>query len=155
MEIRKSTKNDIEQIKIILDRNFDEIMSRHHSKVVIEKYKSYNTLESLSNQLTWKAVYVAEQNCKVVGTGAFVDFGNADKHKYSVSNLYIMPEYQFKGIGTRIFNYLLHEARSIEADSLHVPSSKNAISFYEKYGFVIDEIQNDAEDEITWLTMKL
>ncbi|MCL2637273.1 MAG: GNAT family N-acetyltransferase [Oscillospiraceae bacterium] len=155
MEIRKAKKDDIEQIKIILDRNFDEIMSEYHSKAIIEKYKSYNTLESLSNQLTWKVVYVAEQNDIVVGTGAFVDFGNADKHKYSVSNLYIMPEYHSQGIGTRIFNNLLFDAKNVNASSFHVPSSRNAISFYEKCGFVIDEMQSDTEDEITWLTMQL
>jgi N-acetylglutamate synthase-like GNAT family acetyltransferase len=155
MEIRKAKKDDIEQIKIILDRNFDEIMSEYHSKAIIEKYKSYNTLESLSNQLTWKVVYVAELNGIVVGTGAFVDFGNADKHKYSVSNLYIIPEYHSQGIGTRIFNILLHDAKNVNASSFHVPSSRNAILFYEKCGFVIDEIQSDMEDEITWLTMQL
>ena len=155
MKIRKAIKDDIQKIKTILDRNFDEVLSKYHSKTVIEKYKSYNTLESLSSQLAWKSVYVAEQHDEIVGTGAFADFGNADEHKYSVSNLYIMPEYHSLGIGTKIFNHLLHEARSVKADTLHVPSSKNAVNFYEKCGFVIDEIQNDTEDEIIWLTMSI
>jgi ribosomal protein S18 acetylase RimI-like enzyme len=66
-----------------------------------------------------------------------------------------MPEYHSQGIGTRIFNNLLHDAKNVNANSFHVPSSRNAISFYEKYGFVIDKIQSDTEDEITWLTMQL
>jgi len=155
MEIRKATKDDIGQIKLIIDRNFDEIVSRYHSKSIIEKYKTYNSIKSLSNQLTWKIVYVAEQDGKIVGTGAFVDFGNAERHKFSVSNLYIMPEYHSQGIGSELFKHLLHEAKSRNADSFHVPSSKNAISFYEKCGFVIDEIQHDVKDEITWLTMRI
>lgn len=38
---------------------------------------------------------------------------------------------------------------------LHVPSSRNAIGFYEKMGFVKNEVQNDMEDEITWMSMEI
>jgi hypothetical protein len=35
---------------------------------------------------------------------------------------------------------------------LHVPSSRNAVNFYKKMGFVEDIVQNDIKDEITWMT---
>jgi len=155
MEIRKAEIKDIEQVKLIIDRNFDEILSKHSSKAIIEKFKAHNSLESLSYQLTWKTVFIAEQDNKVIGTGAFVNYGNFDESKYCVSNLFIMPEFHARGIGTLLFKRLLQEAKDKSVDTLHVPSNKNAISFYKKMGFAEDKEQLETADGITWMTMKL
>ena len=155
MEVRKASVNDIEQIKLLLDRNFDEVMSKSHSKPVLEKFKSHNSIESLSAQLGWKTVYVVEQDGEVVATGAFVNFGSADIPNYSVSNLYVKPELHRTGIGQTLFVQLLQDAKDNNADTFHVPSSMNAIGFYEKMGFIVDEEQLENDDEITWMTMRV
>jgi predicted N-acetyltransferase YhbS len=147
--------NDIEQIKLLLDRNFDGVMSGFHSKSVLNKFKSHNSIESLSSQLGWKNVYVAEQDGEVVATGAFANFGNAGEPKYSISNLYVKPELHSTGIGRLLFNQLFQDAKDKNANAFHVPSSRNAIGFYEKMGFIVDDEQLEKDDEITWMTMKV
>ena len=154
MKIRLADKRDVVQIKILLDRNFDEVMSKYHSRAVLEKFKSHNTQESLLSQMKRNKVYVAEDaSGKVVATGAFADFGSEGKPKYCVSNFYVMPENHSQGIGRALFNELYREAETRRAVSFHVPSSRNAVGFYEKMGFAVDEDQPDAHDEITWMTM--
>jgi len=155
MEIRRATKDDIENIKKIVDRNFDDIISKYHSQNIVNKYKEHNSIESLMSQLNWKKMYVMIDNGNLVGTGAFANFGTLDLAKYSISNLYVLPELHGKGIGTQLVNTLLSDAKDIKAKSFHVPSTRNAIPFYEKCGFAIDEIQIDKDDEITWMTMWL
>ena len=156
MKIRAAEEQDVKQIKFLLDRNFDEIMSAYHSKAILEKFKSHNSNENLLNQLKWKKVYVAEDDAgEVIATGAFANFGSAEKPKYSVSNLYVIPENHAKGIGRMLFETLLEEAKANSAGSFHVPSSRNAIGFYEKMGFSVDGDQPEAGDEITWMTMRL
>jgi len=153
MEVRKASVNDIAQIKQILDRNFDEVMSNFHTKLVLEKFKSHNSIENLSSQLGWKTVYVVEQDGEVIATGAFANFGSADVPKYSISNLYVKPEFHSMGIGRLLFNQLFQDAIDNNADTFHVPSSLNAIGFYEKMGFTLDEEQLEKDDEITWMTI--
>ena len=155
MELRKARINDIMQIKLLLDRNFNEVMSNSHSKTVLDKYIAHNSVESLTSQLKWKNVYVVEQDGEIIATGAFVNYGSVDVPKYSVSNLYVKPELHSTGIGRLLFNQLLQDANEINADTFHVPSSMNAIGFYEKMGFTIDEEQLEKDDEITWMTMRL
>ena len=155
MEIRKADVNDIEQIKLLLDRNFDEVMVKFHKRPVLDKYKSHNTIESLSSQLMWKTVYVVERDGEVIATGAFVNFGSTDVPKYSVSNLYVKPELHSKGIGQLLVEQLIKDAKKSNAHTFHVPSSMNAIGFYERIGFVIDKEQHEKEDEITWMSMRL
>jgi len=121
----------------------------------MEKHKSHNSIESLQAQLGWKAVYVVEQDGDVIATGSFVNFGSAVVPKYSISNLYVKPELHSMGIGRLLFNRLFQDAKDNNAATFHVPSSMNAIGFYVKMGFTVDEEQLEYEDEITWMTMWL
>lgn len=156
MKIRRADENDINSIKLIIDINFDEVISQFHSPEIVKKFKEYNTIESLKSQLNWKRIYVAvDDKGDVVGTGAFVDFGTKEMPKYSVSNLYVLPNSHGRGIGTKIINVLQSDAKVRHATSFHVPSSRNGVPFYEHCGFSIDEIQTDIEDEITWMTKVL
>ena len=155
MNIRIAKVEDIKQIKLLIDRNFDEIMSKFHSQSIVNKFKSHNALENLTSQLTWKTIYVVEQDDKIIATGAFANFGTSDKPKYSISNMFVLPEFHSKGIGKIIFEQLLQNTKDMSADSFHVPSSRNAVAFYEKMGFIVDESQPDKDDEITWMTMKM
>ena len=155
MEIRRAKVDDIEQIKKLIDINFDEVIAKYHSPHVVSKFKNHNTVESLKSQLNWKKIFVADDGGCIVGTGAFVNFGTKDLPKFSISNLYVLPNLHGKGIGTQLITVLFAAAKEIDASFFHVPSSKNAIPFYEHYGFVVDEIQLETEDEITWMTMPL
>jgi len=156
MHIRLAEERDVLSIRVLLERNYDEIMSEHHSKRIIDKFKSRTNDESISNGLKWKRVYVVEDgNGEIIATGAFANFGSAEKPKYSISNLFVMPEKQSSGIGRILFEKLYQEAKANHANSFHVPSSKNAIRFYEKMGFMIDVEQPEKDDEVTWMTTVL
>jgi len=155
MKIRLATENDVPEIKKLSDRCFDEVISKHHSPAVVEKDKQRNSIENLKEDLKWKVVYVADDNGKIVGTGAFADFGKEGKPKYSVSNFYVLPELHRKGIGTKIMNKLIEHAKEKRATSFHCPSARNAVPFYETFGFMVDAEQPEVEDEITWMTMSL
>jgi Acetyltransferase (GNAT) family. len=139
----------------LINRNFDEVICNFHSEQVIIKFKGHNSRDNLAKQLLWKKVYVAEDNGEIVGTGAFANFGDDAVPKYSVSNLYVLPEKHHQGIGRCIFNILKNDAMNQKAKSFHVPSTRNGVAFYKKMGFGVDEVQLDLVDEITWMTMKL
>lgn len=155
MKIRRADKGDIDRIKVILDRCFDEVMSTHHSQYVLEKFKAHNARESLLSQLDWKIVYVVEDDGEIIATGSLANFGTTEQPKYSLSNLYVLPERHSLGVGGMLVAQLLRDARSTGTTVVHVPSSRNAVGFYEKMGFAVDDEQHDTEDEITWMSMPL
>lgn len=155
MRIREATEEDIQDIQGLILRNIDEIMSKMHSKDVLEKIKMHTTIESLSSQLLWKKVYVVEDKDRIIATGALADFGTNNHPKYSVSNLFVLPELHLKGIGTLLIKQLIDDANEKNAFEIHVPSSRNGIEFYTKIGFEIDDEQPEIQDEITWMTKKL
>ena len=155
MIVRKIKEQDIESVSSLMARNFDENMSQYHSKNTIEKFKNHNTPEKVRTQMQWKEIFVVEEDNEIIATGALANFGDVENSKYSVSNFFVKPELHNRGIGKLLFRRILETANEKGAELLHVPSSRNAVAFYKKMGFVQDEIQNDTEDEITWMTMKV
>jgi len=153
MEIRIANETDISAIKRLSDINFDEVISKYHSPDVARKHKEHNSIENLKSQLSRKIIYVAVDNGQIVGTGAFANFGTPESPKYSISNCFVLPNLHKKGIGTLLINKLIELAKEKHAKYFHVPAAKNAIPFYEKFGFVVDIEQPEAKDEITWMTM--
>ncbi|AJA47258.1 N-acetylglutamate synthase [Clostridium pasteurianum DSM 525 = ATCC 6013] len=155
MHTRKMVKGDINKVIDIINRNYDEVMIGVHSKDVLDRFKKHNTFEDWEKQMKWKQIFVVEDNGKVIATGALANFGDNTYPKYYISNFFVKPENQNKGVGEILFKYILKLVRDSKVKFLHVPSSRNGIEFYKKMGFIEDSIQNDKLDEITWMTMNI
>lgn len=78
-------------------------------------------------------VWVAKDNGSVVGFG----IGVKEETKNHIGALYILPEYQAKGIGTQLMNLVL-EWLGVEKniDLEVVTYNTKAKEFYKKFGFV-------------------
>ncbi|MDR2505686.1 MAG: GNAT family N-acetyltransferase [Oscillospiraceae bacterium] len=155
MRLILANESHIFGIKCLLTRNFDEVLSKAHSPEIVKKFKEELSTENLTLQLSRKKVYVMVDDATVIGTGAFANFGTREQPKWSVSNLYVLPENHRQGIGKQLIERLIQDAQYESAKELHVPSSRNAVGFYQKMGFVIDSAQPDFADEITWMTLAL
>lgn len=154
MKIRLAGLDDIPAIRTIIIRNFDEVIAKDHSAEIVEKFKAHNSEDVLKKQLSWKRIYVAEENGVIVATGAFANLSKSNEVRYCISNLYVLPNYQKRGIGSALVTKLFEDFRRMHAPSFHVPSTRGAIGFYQKFGFTVDPEQNDTADEITWMSYK-
>lgn len=155
MNIRKINDTDVEGVSLLMMRNFDEMLKKHHSDEIIEKFKDHNTAEKLRQQMFWKDILVVEENNEIVATGAVANFGDQENPKYSISNFFVKPELHRRGIGKALFIELKKIAVEKGAEIFHVPSSRNAVGFYSSMGFEVDENQPDSDDETTWMSMKI
>lgn len=153
MNIRGIRKDHINRIIDILNRNYDEVMIKEHSKDVLKKFKEHNTIEAWENQMKWKNIFVVEDGEEIIATGALANFGDSDLPKYCISNFFVEHKKQSMGIGKLLFQFIFDTAKGKGISCLHVPSSRNGFEFYKKMGFVKDCIQDDEKDEITWMTM--
>ncbi len=149
------TEKDIPAVSSIIARNFNEIMAKDHSADVIERFRDHNTNDELAKQMEWKEIFVVTDKDAVIATGAIADFSSNEDPKYSISNFYVIPEMHKKGIGRNLFLFLKEKVQMKNVHTLHVPSSRNAVGFYSKVGFIADKEQPDEKDEITWMTMSV
>jgi GNAT superfamily N-acetyltransferase len=155
MDIRLITEGDLTEVTSIMRRNWDEVISRHHSPSIVEMFRSQVSEESLKEQMYWKRIYVAELDGEVIATAALADFGSPENPKPSISNIFVRPDFHGQGIGRGLIEFLCDIAAREGVTSIHVPSSKNAFGFYQKVGFTKDAVQPSEAEEITWMTRVL
>ena len=155
MLIRRMRDDDAEPVVELALANYDGVMAEHHTAEILAGFRADVTPQLFRDQMAWKRVFVTEEAGEVVATGALVDFGSPGSPKYTVSQFYVRSDVHGRGIGTGLLAHICEAASSTGADRLHVPSSRNAIGFYEHAGFSVDSAQPDAAIEITWMTMPL
>lgn len=155
MEIRRVRQEDIQKIVEMVKQNYDEVMSKVHSEEVIRKFEEHNNIADWQRQMRWKEIFIVEDSEDIIATGALANFGDVNSPKYSISNFFVKVENQNKGVGKFLLNHILQVTKKKKISTLHVPSSRSGLDFYEKMGFAKDDIQNDELDEITWMTLKI
>lgn len=155
MLIRQMNENDIPAVIEIILRNWDEVLINSHKKETVEIFRSEINTNWLIKQLEWKEMYVVDDDGNIIATGSLADFGSAEAPKMSVSMFFVSPDYHSKGICRMLLEHLLSSAVLQNIHRLHVPSSNNAIRFYERSGFIKDDTQPDEAVEITWMTKNM
>jgi len=155
MIIRPIGEQDIPKVVEIIALNYDGVMSEYHSPETIKKFREEATPEWLKSQMGWKEIFVVEEADEIIATGGLANFGTKEDPKHTISQFFVHPNRHSQSIGTFLINYLIKTARGKGILQLHVPSSRNAVSFYEKVGFVLDALQPDRDEEISWMTKNI
>jgi GNAT superfamily N-acetyltransferase len=155
MLVRPMEERDVRAVVELARAAYDGVLAEHHSDEVLASFRAEVTPESFREQLATKQFFVAEAGGDVVAVGALADFGARGEPRYSVSQFYVRADRHRRGIGKRLLARIVRVAREAGVKQLHVPSSRNAVAFYEDSGFTVDIEQPDRDDEITWMTRLL
>ena len=87
--------------------------------------------------------YVYEDNGQVIALLSAGDTADEDKKgAFEVWRIYILKEYQNKGIGSRLLEFAEKQAVECgykESVIWAFKENKNAVSFYKKHGYVMDK----------------
>jgi len=68
-----------------------------------------------------------------------------------ITNFFVAVDLIGRGLGRTLLDHLVELAKTEGTHRLHVASTPNAVSFYERAGFVIDPEPPAEIPEITWL----
>jgi len=119
--VRKATLDDVEQIYMLIDR---------YAQRGIMLPRSRELLSRVIDTFT-----VAEENGSVIGIGSLCVLG---KELVEIRSLGIDEQYKGRGIGSRIVETLVQEAR--EMKMRQVMALTYEVKFFEKNGFrVVDK----------------
>ena len=124
--IRQATAEDAESVHKIVLSALLETNARDYPQSVIERLVLTLPDKVASNLQTWCA-FVAIANGRVVGTGSLN--GN------TVTSVYVHPDYQGRGIATKLMDAVENAANTQAQRTLSVQSSVTAKMFYAKRGF--------------------
>jgi|tagenome__1003787_1003787.scaffolds.fasta_scaffold20631259_2 GNAT superfamily N-acetyltransferase len=135
--IRPATAEDAEPVHKIVLSALRETNARDYPPSVIARLVLTLPDKVASNLQTWCA-FVAMVNGRVVGTGSL--------NGQTVTSVYVHPDYQRRGIATKLMDAIEHAANTQAQRTLGVQSSVTAKVFYAKRGFKLVREQSFGEE---------
>lgn len=127
--IRKARQEDKESICRVHARAIRGSCSSHYSQEVIDIWANGLRPEKYEAAIDAYEFFVAEES------GAVVGFAELNQTNGEVQGLYVSPDVAGRGAGRELLSTLEERACAFGLKSLHLTSSLNAVSFYERAGF--------------------
>jgi len=131
--IEKASLDDIEEILFVINTSnreaYRDIIPREHFKEPVV------SAEELLQDFGRMRFYVYRVEGRIVGVAALqVEKGKLGRLRW----VYVLPEYQRRGIGTSLVRHLEREARKLGLEKLWltvVGGARWAVNFYRKLGY--------------------
>jgi N-acetylglutamate synthase-like GNAT family acetyltransferase len=83
---------------------------------------------------SWTHFYVAEEGGDIIGCGAIGPYWGSETES-SLFNIFVLPEYQGKGVGRKIIETLEADECALRASRIEIPASITGCQFYRKLGY--------------------
>lgn len=131
---RSFRREDAEEIKNLVTRNFLEVNSKDYGLKAMQKLAGSYTADKIISTAEHSHMYVFEWQGKIVGVGTISSFWGS-KTESILLTIFVLPEYQGKGIGRRIINTLEQDEFFTRARRIEIPASVTVAEFYRKFGY--------------------
>lgn len=132
--IRKFQEKDAEAVSALIAKTMRTTNINDYPADVIESVINRLTPDNIIQRASWMHFYVVCDNDTVIGCGAIGSYwGKLDES--SLFNIFVLPEYQGKGIGRKIVETLEQDEYFLRAKRIEIPSSITASEFYKKLGY--------------------
>jgi hypothetical protein len=92
MIITPLTEEDVPSVSDLIQRNLDEVMAKHHSPAILERFRAEVTPQAMKSQIRWKHFLVVRLASQIVATGAVANFGTKDAPRCSRSMFFVQPD---------------------------------------------------------------
>ncbi|MDI9499184.1 MAG: GNAT family N-acetyltransferase [Bacillota bacterium] len=134
MNIRRLEEKDAEEVSALIAETLRTSNIRDYSVEYIERDIQALQPADIRQRALWTHFYVACAGEKIVGCGAIGPYwGRMDES--SLFTIFVLPEYQGRGIGRMIVETLEEDEYFLRAGRIEIPASITATDFYRKMGY--------------------
>ena len=134
MIIRKFCKADAERVSALIIQTLKTSNSKDYSTEDINALEKQLQPAGVLERASWTHFYVAEENGDIIGCGAIGPYWGSDTES-SLFTIFVLPEYQGKGVGRKIIETLEQDEFFLRAERVEVPASITGVGFYRKLGY--------------------
>ncbi len=132
--IRKFEENDAKEVADLIVTTMRITNIKDYSLEYIENDIKSLTPEYLIKRMSWTNGYVYCDNNKIVGCG-FIGSYWGKEDESSLYTIFVLPDFQGKGIGRKIVETLEKDDYFLRAKRIEIPASITACPFYIKMGY--------------------
>ena len=126
IQYRKATPGDVQRVWYVVRHTKDVIYPDYYTREVVEYIDRYYTFEIIKSDIDQGRTRVLVKDGEIIATGSRVD-----NH---IMRVYVLPEFQGQGFGSRIMDELEKEIFE-GCDDCVLEASLPACIFYENRGY--------------------
>lgn len=134
MLIRRFEQSDAEEVSELISTTMMISNIKDYSKETMDTVVSRQKPENILERAGWTHFYVVVDDKRIIGCGAIGSFWGKEDES-SLFSIFVLPEYQGKGIGRKIIETLEQDEYFSRAKRIEIPSSVTAVNFYKKMGY--------------------
>ena len=145
--VRRFQNSDANEVSALIIKTLRTTNVKDYSEEYIENDVKMFSPEGVIERAAWTHFYVVCDRNVIVGCGAIGSYWGKEDES-SLFNIFVLPEYQGKGIGRKIIEALESDDLFLRAKRIEIPASITACPFYRKLGYtykngidVVDEEQ--------------
>ncbi len=132
--VRRFQDADADEVSALIIRTLRETNSKDYSEEYIENDVRLFSPEGVMKRARWTHFYVVCDGTVIVGCGAIGPYWDKEDES-SLFNIFVLPEYQGKGVGSKIIETLEQDEFFLRAKRIEIPASITACEFYKKMGY--------------------
>lgn len=134
MIIRRFENKDAEKVSSLIIHTVRISNIEDYSAELMEELIKNHQAENVLERAGWTHFYVAQDGNEIIGCGAIGPYWGKEDES-SLFTIFVLPEYQGKGIGTKIIETLEKDEYFLRSKRIEIPSSITAVNFYRKFGY--------------------
>lgn len=154
--IQKISPENYEEVIDLIHDNLVNVNSEYYPKEVIDylcEYMGKDNFETRLGELKECFVIVLDKHfISIVGVGGWEIID--DKKAAMIDCIFVQPYMHGLGLGKKIMLYLEQRIAENGFKEIHLNSSLNAVSFYERLGYEKKELQDNGELGNTYFMTK-
>lgn len=134
MDIRKFRTEDAAAVSALIAKTLRTTNRKDYTAEFIENEVTFFSPEKVSERAGWTHFYVVCDGAKILGCGAIGPYWGKEDES-SLFSIFVLPEYQGRGIGRSIIETLEADEYFLRAKRIEIPASVTATPFYIKMGY--------------------
>ena len=146
MKIRLFQQEDATEVAQVVARTLKVSNSKDYSVEYIDDNIASHSAEVLIERAKEGHMYVVCDKERIVGCGAIAGYWGSTTESILLT-IFVLPEYQGKGIGSQIIHTLEKDEYFLRAKRIEIPASITAVEFYRKKGYDFKNGITELDDE--------
>lgn len=134
MEIRRFKDEDAQAVSEVIRTTIRISNTKDYPVELMDELIASETPEAVLGRASWTHFYVALDEGKIIGCGAIGPYWGKEDES-SLFTIFVLPEYQGKGVGRSIVEVLEKDEYFIRAKRIEIPASITGVPFYLKMGY--------------------
>ena len=134
MIIRQFNIQDANAVSDLIATTLRISNQKDYSEEYLEKDIQCLQSQDIIERANRQHFYVVEENGQIIGCGSIGSYWGKEDES-SLFTIFVLPDYQRKGIGRKIIQTLEQDEFFLRAKRIEIPASITAIPFYLKMGY--------------------